>query len=290
MIPVLNIEQFENKERLIDVYSNQFGNHVSTNKDIVHTAHRHNFFLCVLFTKGTGMHEIDFNSYRIGPGSVFFLKPGQTHLWSFESEPDGFIFFHTRDFFEFVFSNIKLTQFPFYFSNENPPNLELKVDELESIRSRFMELNNEYYKSGTYKMQKMAGLIHLLYVDLARLYTTSGSHKIIGSTTYLNTLRNMEILVQEYYREEKSVQFYADKLNITSKHLNRITKNTIGKTASEIINERVILEAKRLLVHTADSLTDIGFLLGYEDYAYFSRMFKLKTGSLPSNFRNRYKA
>lgn len=290
MIPVLNIEQFENKERLIDVYSNQFGNHVSTNKDIVHTAHRHDFFLCVLFTKGTGMHEIDFNSYRIGPGSVFFLKPGQTHLWSFESEPDGFIFFHTRDFFEFVFSNIKLTQFPFYFSNENPPYLELKMDELESIRSRFKELNDEYYKSGTYWMQKMTGLIHLLYVDLARLYTISGSHKIIGSTTYLNTLRNMEVLVQEYYREEKSVQFYADKLNITSKHLNRIAKYTIGKTASEIISERVILEAKRLLVHTGDSLTDIGFLLGYEDYAYFSRMFKLKTGSLPSNFRNRYKA
>jgi len=70
---------------------------------------------------------------------------------------------------------------------------------------------------------------------------------------------------------------------------NRITKNTINKKSSELISERIILEAKRLLVHSEDSLADIAEFLGYEDYAYFSRVFKLKTKSSPSDFRNHYK-
>ncbi len=287
MIPILNIEQFEKKVLSNEVYSNELAAHLRKNSNIVHSAHRHDFFLCVLFTKGSGTHEIDFNNYDIEPGCVFFLKPGQTHLWKFDGDPEGFIFFHTRDFFEF--SNTKLTQFPFYYSQENPPNLQLKLDDLETIKMYFKEINTEYHKSAPFKEQKLCSLINLAYIDLTRLYTSFESYKTVRSTTYLATLRKLEALIQKFYRDEKSVAFYAEKLNITTKHLNRITSNTIGKTPSEIIQERIILEAKRLLVHSEDSLAEISDLLGFDDYAYFSRVFKLKTGSTPSSFRNHYK-
>jgi len=289
MIPILNIEQFEKEVCSNEVYSNKLAAHLRKNSNIVHNAHRHDFFLCVLFTKGTGTHEIDFNNYDIRPGCVFFLKPGQTHLWKFDSSPEGFIFFHTRDFFEFGFSNTKLTQFPFYYSQENPPNLQLTSDDLTLMKNRFMEINTEFHKNAPFKEQKLRSLVNLAYIDLARLYTSLESHQIVGSTTYHTSLRKLEAFIQKFYRSEKSVAFYAEKLNITTKHLNRITTTTIGKTPSKIIQERVILEAKRLLVHSEDSLAEISDLLGFEDYAYFSRVFKSKTWSTPSSFRNHYK-
>lgn len=289
MIPILNIEQFDRVIHSNDVYSNELSDHLTKNKEIVHSAHRHDFFLCVFFTKGTGIHEIDFNNFDIQPGCVFFLKPGQTHLWRFDSDPEGFIFFHTRDFFEFGFSNAKLTQFPFYYSDENPPNLQLKCDDFKSIKGLFKEINDEYYKDAMYKEQKLSSLINLIYIDLTRLYTSFESYRVIGSTVYLSYLRKFEELIQKYYRKKKSVAFYAKELNISSKHLNRITTNTIGKTPSEIINGRTILEAKRLLVHSEDSLAEISDSLGYEDYAYFSKVFKMRTKTTPSNFRDNYK-
>ena len=77
-------------------------------------------------------------------------------------------------------------------------------------------------------------------------------------------------------------------MNITPKHLNRITQNIIGKTTSEVILDRILLEAKRVILHTGKSFSEIAIGLGYEDYAYFSRLFKQKTGLTPSQFLKTY--
>ena len=124
-IPVLKINQFEETESLKDFYINSFSNHISLNKKLIARPHKHNFYLCVMFIKGTGVHEIDFNSYSITPGSVFFLRPGQTHFWKFDSPPEGFIFFHSQEFYELKFLKHKLHEFPFYYSFQNPPLLQL---------------------------------------------------------------------------------------------------------------------------------------------------------------------
>ena len=91
-----------------------------------------------------------------------------------------------------------------------------------------------------------------------------------------------------FYKTEKSVTFYANMLNITAKHLNRITKVTINKTSTELITERVILEAKRLIVHSKKPLSITAETLGYNDYAHFSKLFKLKTGITPLRFKKKY--
>lgn len=123
---VLNIDQFKNSKVLKDVYVNTFSQHINLNQDLINKPHSHNFYLCVLFTEGTGTHEIDFNSYSINPGKVFFLKPGQTHFWKFDTEPKGFIFFHSQEFYEMTFVNHRLTNFPFFYSYQNPPVILLK--------------------------------------------------------------------------------------------------------------------------------------------------------------------
>ncbi|WP_411030713.1 AraC family transcriptional regulator [Spongiimicrobium sp. 3-5] len=287
-IPILNIEQFEQEESLADFYSNNLAPHLAKNKEIVHKPHRHNFFLCVLFTKGSGLHEIDFSAYPVTPGSVFFLKPGQTHSWNFNSTPEGYIFFHTQNFYELYFSNKKLVQFPFFYSYKNPPNLLLGPDNLRAVASRFKEINTEYNESLVYKKQKLASLVNLAYIELTRFYAGFEPQKKMLSSTYLNTLDALENKIERYYKTEKSAKFYAESLNVTSKHLNRIVRTTLNKTTTELINERILLEAKRLIVHSENSLASISEILGYEDYAYFSRVFKLKTNSTPLEFKKSY--
>lgn len=287
-LPILNIQQFDEEETLSNFYSNDLRIHLKNNAEIVHKPHSHNFFLCVFFTEGIGKHEIDFNIYNVTRGSVFFLRPGQMHSWKFTSIPKGYIFFHTQDFYEFHFLNKKLSQFPFYYSYKNPPNLILNEEQLDAIEIRFKEINDEYHEKDVYKNQKLSSLINLLYIDLSRIYTTIDSRKEVFSSSYLQALSVLEETIDQFYKTEKAVTFYADKLNITSKHLNRITKITINKTTTELITERVLLEAKRLIVHSKKSLSNTAETLGYNDYAHFSKLFKQKVGVTPLDFKKKY--
>ncbi|MDO7174172.1 AraC family transcriptional regulator [Mariniflexile sp. AS56] len=288
-IPILHIGQFEQDVPMSDFYSNDLPSHLHKNKNHFDKPHRHNFFLCVLFTAGTGTHDIDFNSYPIKPGSVFFLTPGQTHFWKFDTAPQGYIFFHTPDFYELHFSKSKLEQFPFYYVHKNSPNLELSSEVMQHSALKFKEINQEFHQNLPYKKQKIASLINTVYIDLARQYTAIHIDVNNTSVTYLETLRVLEKVIETHYKTEKSAQFYANALHVSPKHLNRIIKTILGKTTTHLITERVILEAKRYIVHSGNALSNISEILGYSDYAYFSKVFKLKTGLTPLGFKKKYR-
>jgi len=288
-IPILNIQQFEHEVARSDFYSNDLKSHLKKNRNFFHKPHRHDFFLCVLFSHGTGIHDIDFDRYEVQPGSVFFLKPGQTHYWKFKELPEGYIFFHTQDFFELHFSKSKLGQFPFYFSDKSVPAMTLSLDEITVLESKFKDINSEYRVNLPFKKQKILSLMNTVYIDLARLYSTTESDVNPSSVTYIETLRACEKAINTHFKTEKSAKFYAEQLHITPKHLNRIIKTTVGKTTTELITERILLESKRLMVHSNNSLSMIAEILGYSDYAYFSKVFKAKTNMTPLEFRKNYK-
>lgn len=287
-IPILDIKQFEHKAQLEDFYSNDLEIHLKNNRDFFHKPHRHNFFLCVLFTQGSGIHEIDFETYAVKPGCVFFLRPGQTHFWQFNTSPQGYIFFHTQEFFELHFTNTKLDQFPFYYSFKNLPIVNITLDQILAVKSQFREINQEYYSDLPLKRQKLASLLNTVYIDLSRHYIELEPKKEVVSMSYISTLRALEKLIDLYYKEQKSAKFYAEALNISSKHLNRILRTTLNKTTTQIISERVMLEAKRLMVHSYNTLAEISEILGYEDYAHFSKVFKKNNGITPKSFKRNY--
>lgn len=288
IIPVLNIQQFEQDVPISDVYSNDIESHLERNKSLFHKPHSHDFFLCVMFSKGHGIHEIDFNKFEINDGSVFFLKPGQTHFWEFDGVCEGFIFFHTKDFYELHFSKSKLEQFPFYYSSENIPMLNLPGEVINAFESNFKILNDEYNKDLIYKKQKLASIINTIYIDLSRQYGYLEPITKLFSHRYIQTLRGLEDAIERFYKSQKSANFYANELNVSTKHLNRIVKSLRGKTTTDLITERIILEAKRLIVHSKNSLSNISELLGYVDYAYFSKVFKQKTDRTPMEFKRCY--
>jgi AraC-like DNA-binding protein len=171
----------------------------------------------------------------------------------------------------------------------NSPYLYVEGNDLYNITGLFQKILNENDVTNNLKKQAIISLTDLVYIEGTRHYTEQNEIPLENRNSYYAKFRTFEELIGKYYITEKSPSAYAGMLNMTSKHLNRITQAVVGKTASDIIIDRVMLEAKKALILQKDSFSEIGFSLGYDDYAYFSRLFKKRTGETPSGFLNRYK-
>ena len=93
------------------------------------------------------------------------------------------------------------------------------------------------------------------------------------------------ILLEENYQQERNAEFYASELGISSKRLNQILKEKLDKTGMQLIHDRIILEAKRQIIHSENTLKEIAYALGFTDRPYFSRFFKKQTGQSPEDFQ-----
>ncbi|MEW5675832.1 AraC family transcriptional regulator [Flavobacterium enshiense] len=285
---VLDIQQFESVKKKKELYTNTIENHIVTAHKNIHKPHKHSFYLTVLFTHGSGIHEIDFIKYDIQPGTLFFLNPGQMHHWELSEDIQGFIFFHTQSFYDLHYAINRVNSFPFFYSVQNSPVLYLEENQSVYFSSLFQEVHSENQSDFLFKNHKIISLIDLIYIESTRLYIQKNDSEIITQNTYSTTFQKLEELIEKHYKTEKSPSKYADWLNISAKHLNRITQNMIGKTTTDMILERVFLEAKRELISRQFNFNEIATDLGYDDYAYFSRLFKKKCGETPSDFIKRY--
>lgn len=285
---ILDIKAFDDQANLQEFYCNRFDRHLEQNHREISIPHKHNFYLVVLFTEGAGFHEIDFNHFEVKRGSVFFLTPGQTHHWEFSESPNGYIFFHSEAFFELHFAQQRLSQFPFYYSSQNAPVIQLSENQTQLFEIQFDQILTESIQNQLYKKQKMIQLIDGVYIDLARIYLAETTRKNGVKTTYSHHIRKLETKIDQHYKTEKSPAFYANQMHISIKHLNRIVKDSVGKTTSNLISERILLEAKRLLCNASLNISEIALELGFEDSAYFSRFFRKNEGLKPTEFRSKY--
>jgi AraC family transcriptional activator of pobA len=285
-LPIYSINKFELSNNDEDFYTNFLNKHVKDHH-FTNFPHKHDFFLVILFTHGKGKHEVDFETFKIERGALFVLKPGQMHYWELSDDVDGFIFFHSREFFDKGFISLGIKDFHFYNSFQGTPHFKINEEQLNKFIFVMNEIIKEYLNKDFFKWQKIHSLIVLVYIEISRKETLL---RDIKNQTYLTKLRQFEDLIEVNFRREKFVKEYARKLNITEKHLNRIAKSCIGKTSTQLISERIILEAKRMLIYSKLNVTQIAEELGYFDNSYFVRFFKKNVGITPFAFLLKYKA
>ena len=107
--------------------------------------------------------------------------------------------------------------------------------------------------------------------------------------TQNTTLQNFLKILEENYKRPEGVDFYAEKLFMSARNLNLICKNILQQTVTEIIETRKLIEAKNQLTHSDKNISEIAFDLGYNEKAYFTNVFKKRTGQTPSEFREEMK-
>ena len=284
-LPIYKLQHFEHTGHEPDFYANDFVSHI-THHHFATTPHKHDFYLTVLFTKGSGTHEIDFNTYQIKPGSVFMMSPGQMHNWKFSKGTDGYVFFHTKDFYNSGFTKASIDDYPFFQSVHNPPTINLDKTHTKKLEPLFKELIQEHKQQAHLKFEKIHALVNLIYVELSRHYFPTIQ---ISKESYLMKIRTLENFIDQYYKTKKYPNEYASLMNLSEKHLNRMSKECLNKTTTELIAERIVLEAKRLLIHSKQTVSEIANELGYEDNSYFSRFFKKHAGQTPVQFLNTHR-
>ena len=282
---VYEIKKFKRNFFHHNLYVNTFQNHLKEHR-FIESLHRHDFYVLVLFTNGTGLHKIDFDTFDITKGSLFLMQPGQIHLWELSSDIDGYIVFFSKEIYNLHFRDKKIEEYLFFQSSKNKPELVLNIDEMKQIQPFFELIVNENQEDQLQKKDKMLNLLDCILVEILRIYNIESNHL---TSTYNHKLKEFEILLEEYYKTEKSPSFYADKMSITLKHLNRISKNILNITITELITRRVILESKRIMVDKNKTIAQIADELGYSNYSYFSKLFKKSVGITPTEFVNQLK-
>lgn len=285
-LKVLQLNEFEPGDNIQGFYCKEFKQHLKDHFHTISKAHKHDFFLVVYFTHGSGVHEIDFKQYEIKPGSVFMISPGQVHRWEVSDDTEGFVLLHDQSFFDKNYPGRSIFEFPFYQSSQNSPALFISEPSQTTLTWCFRNIVETYSNAGLFVFQKLVALMDLVYLNLSSWYISNNLQVISGVNGELLKIQKLRILIDQYYADQKSATFYARKMNVSSRHLNRVVKATIGSTTTKLITERVILEAKRKLVYETSTLTELAHSLGYHDYAYFSRLFKHQTGISPKEFRN----
>jgi len=288
-IQLIKINDFKDKEVDDQFYANTIPNHLLKHHSRIEKPHRHNFYAVFLFTKGYGVHEIDFHKYDVKPGSVFFLYPGQTHGWELSEDVDGFLFFHTEEFYELAYATNSIKDFPFFESNHTEKCFYLNEHQKDTIEVVFENLYKETLMNQWKKKQLILSYLTQLYIQLNRDIENENAHAFLDLRHYQSIFSKFEKVVDKHFHIIKSASKYAEILNISQKHLNRVVKSITGKTTTDIITERVVLEAKRQLIYSDLSLSEIALKLGYDDAAYFSRIFKKNAHITASEFREEYK-
>ena len=93
-LPIYSITEFQSAPHENDFYANHVNLHVKEHH-FTKLPHKHDFYLIILFTKGSGKHEVDFETFQVEPGTLFILKPGEMHYWELSNDIDGYVFFHS---------------------------------------------------------------------------------------------------------------------------------------------------------------------------------------------------
>lgn len=283
--PTLPIEYFDENGLQQSFYVNQFSKHLEQHHAHILHPHAHDFYICILFTHGTGTHTVDFASYPIQPGALFFLQPEHVHYWSFDGAVEGWIFFHSASFYRLHHAYKTINDWQFFKSKNTIPFVQLESPEITQFSNYFLDMYFEYQRREIFGFTKIAALQQLIYVEAARIYAREYLTLPQDETHYHSLFRCFEDAIEEHFTKESSPQFYADLLAISTKHLHRVAVRISGKNPTKIIAERIILEAKRFIVLKEQSLDQIAFELGFENYPYFTRFFKKHCGITPKQFR-----
>ena len=254
---------------------------------IITTTHRTEFYHIMWFQQGQSNHLVDFKPIEIKPNTILFLNKEIVQRFDKKGGFDGKAILFTDAFFCKTESDVKYLRSTILFNDLfSVSQIQLEDDSIFSDLFQLMETELTKNKD-VLQTDILQNYLHnfLLLAERVRRKQNFQEVKKNADFDYLMLFKD---LLETKYRHSKQVSHYASLLSVTEKRLNQATSRILDKSPKQMIDERVMLEAKRLLVHTNESVKEIGFDLGFDEPTNFIKFFRKHNHSTPVEFREQY--
>lgn len=243
--------------------------------------HKHEYMEMFLFKKGGGSHAIDFNNHSIQDYSVHFVFPNQIHKVSRELDTNGHVLLISKAYFADVDYDLFVR---FFHSFYLQPALQMESTVFQDVEQLLEAIKSELTTHKAFYQDIVKDYVRVLLKSFLREKSKNNVANI-ESHVHFNQYMDLLILVEDNFSKHLPVSYYAESLKVSVKKLNAICKEFNTATCSNLIHNRIILEAKKLLLYSEMSVKEVMFALNYSDPAYFNRFFKSKTGQTPTAYK-----
>ncbi|SDQ97146.1 AraC-type DNA-binding protein [Chryseobacterium soldanellicola] len=245
--------------------------------------YKNKFYAVLLFENADGSIIIDNREFQLKSHTFFFINYNQVYYFKDQQSIEGEVILFTKSFYNHVYTGNKMIKSDTALHNV-PPFISLKPENISDIKQTLKELRSEYQ---SHQQSRKEILCLLLKVFVLKYIRNSSKKDLINRSVdhKKKLVDDFNDLVNLHYKELKTTSKYAEKLNINSSYLNTLVKEILDITAGQVIKNRIILEAERLLLHSSLSIIEISYELGFNDNSHFGKYFKSVRGVSPNNFR-----
>jgi AraC-like DNA-binding protein len=256
-------------------------------KDTLTTTHRTGFYHIIWFQKGTPTHLVDFNPIKIKSNTLLFLNKDTVHRFDHKTKFEGKAILFTDSFFCKTEADTKILRNNILF-NDLFSVSKIQINKHTKLFAELLQqMTNELQNvKDNSQADILKNLLHnfLLHSEREKRKQNFIEIKKDADLDYVMLFKD---LLEKYYKTQKQVNFYAKEMIISEKRLNQATSKLLGKTSKEIIDDRILLEAKRILAHTTESVKEICYYLGFEEPTNFIKYFKKHSNFTPTEFREK---
>lgn len=249
--------------------------------------HIHYFYEILWFKEGSGKHTVDFTDYDVRPNTIFFLSPGQVHHFDNCTAYHGVSIKMCTDFMKNDEAESSLfLKYNVFHTFDTTPCFHVDDSTAQTLSLLSDAMEREASNSGKFgNVDVLKALLRIFLVQVLRHGTQEGELHLDELKPSRMLFTRFRKMVEKEYMHLHTVQEYADSLNVAVRTLNKCVNECSSMSPLAFINQRIILEAKRMVRYTNMMIKEIAFKLGYDDPSYFVKLFKRETGYLPSDFR-----
>jgi AraC-like DNA-binding protein len=259
---------------------------VLQSEEILAALQRTDYYHVIWIEQGAPVHSVDFSPMTIPAHTILFVPQDRVHLFDLSGEYQGRAILFSAGFFAKNHCDMQYLHSTILF-NELYGLTQLDAGESPELEGILASMENELDKPGDpVHYDILRNLLHNFLLQAQREKRRQGFRELTSSAELDNVIRFLDLL-ERNFRSDKLVGKYMTAMNITEKRLNKSTTLILDKTPKQLIDERVSLEAKRLLARSHASIRDIAFDLGFEERSSFIKFFVKHNGCKPAEFRER---
>ncbi len=239
--------------------------------------HKSEFYSLLFLQSGKATVYVQNEEVQLYNQQVIIINPSSLRSFQFSADARAYVICFTETFFSLRYHDHILQKFAFY--NQDKSTFPISIDDQKKWIS-LMDFMLQEDVTSTTSQATLRSYLNILLQETEK-YLSDVSHQKHVNEKIAHFMQ----LVDEQFRHHKNPSYYADRLHISPGYLNKLCKLEQLNTSSEIIRNRILMEAKRLLNHTKDTVSEIAYALGFESPSYFNTFFKKNAGITPEKYR-----